>query len=135
VRAVLLKSFEVVVALAIVVSCGWVALHFWLPVRVAGGSMRPALVPGDLAVIDRRTPVRAGQIALFESARHGRVLHRIVSVGGAGSLRTRGDANPVEDFDALPATSVIGPVVCVVPMGRFIERWRGSASCATMTAQ
>jgi signal peptidase I len=135
VKAVLLRGLEVSIVSAVIIACGWVVLQFWLPVRVAGGSMRPALAPGDLVVVDRRAPVRVGRIALLESQRHGRVLHRVIAVEDGGSVRTRGDSNAVEDFDALPATAVVGPVVCVVRIGGLVERWRGSASCATMTAQ
>ena len=121
--------------LALFAAGAWVVVQHWQPVRVAGGSMIPALNPGDLVLVDKRAKAGQGRIALLQSPRHGLVLHRIVSVGADGSVRTQGDANAVSDFDALPDSAVVGPVVAVVPVGAWIARWRGSASCDTMTAQ
>ena len=134
-RTALLRLVEAVVILAVLIGVGSVALHYWKPVRVAGGSMRPALSPGDLVIVDVRGRVVRDQIALLRSPRHGLVLHRVIAKSADGSVRTRGDANTIPDFDSLPATAVIGPVVLVAPVGKLVERWRGSAACDTMTAQ
>jgi signal peptidase I len=131
----LLRVAETLLIVLTVVGMGWTVRQYWLPLRVAGGSMRPALSPGDLVLVDVRADVRRDQIALLRSPRHGLVLHRVIAVGGDGSVRTRGDANPIPDFDSLPASAVVGPVVLVAPVGQLIERWRGSATCVTMTAQ
>jgi signal peptidase I len=135
VRSLLLSSVRTLLVVLVVMGLAWSALQYWRPLRVAGGSMRPALSPGDLVIVDTRSPAALDQIALLRSPRHGLVLHRVTAVQGDGSVRTRGDANAIEDFDASPASSVIGPVVLVAPVGRLIERWRGSAACDTMTAQ
>lgn len=134
-RAVLLRVAETVLVVTVVVGLGWTALHYWRPVRVIGGSMRPALSPGDLVVIDVGSRVSRNQIALMRSPRHGLVLHRVIERQPDGSVRTQGDANPIADFDSLAASAVVGPVVLVAPVGALIERWRGSAACDTMTAQ
>lgn len=134
-RPLLRSAAEAFAALAVVVALGWVALQYCRPVRVAGGSMRPALYPGDLAIVDTRAKVAASQIALLRSARHGLVLHRVTAMQPDGSVRTQGDANPIEDFDSVPATGVVGPVVLVAPVGKLIARWRDPGVCATMTAQ
>jgi signal peptidase I len=114
---------------------GWIVIAHWLPVSVGGGSMRPQLAPGDLAVIARTGRAQTGRVALVVTPRHGRVLHRVMSVAADGSIRTRGDANPVDDLDSLPASSVIGPVVFVAPFGHALDRWRALAACATIAAQ
>ncbi|NTU71355.1 MAG: hypothetical protein HGB10_06010 [Coriobacteriia bacterium] len=134
-RPGLLRGLQALVLVALVLGIVFAARILWLPVRVAGGSMSPALLPGDLAVVDRRASVVSGSIALLRSDRHGLVLHRVLERFPDGAVRTRGDANPVEDFRATPATGVVGPVVLVVPFGVVLQRWRGSGSCATMTAQ
>ncbi len=126
---------ETLMLLLVLAAAVWTATQHWQPVRVTGGSMQPALSEGDLVLVDKRGRAGSGRIALLESPRHGPVLHRIVSVGPDGSVVTKGDANKVTDFDSLPATSVVGPVVAVVPVGRWIARWRGNAPYATMTAQ
>jgi len=134
-RVVLLRACGTVAIALVLLGLGVTALRYWRPIRVAGGSMRPALFPGDLVIVDVRSGVGKDQIALLQSARHGLVLHRVVSAEPDGSVRTRGDANAIGDFDATPASEVVGPVVLVAPVGALVERWRGSAACATITAQ
>jgi signal peptidase I len=135
VKAALFRLAEAIIVLAVLAGIGWLALEHWRPVRVAGGSMRPALSPGDLVIVDVRARPRRQQIVLLNSPRHGPVLHRVIAIAGDGSVRTQGDANEIADFDSLAARAVVGPVVLVAPVGRLIERWRGRGSCATMTAQ
>jgi signal peptidase I len=127
---------QTVALAALVVAVLAVVLTRWLPVSVHGGSMRPVLAPGDLVLVTRGAPARSGQIALFVSARHGRVLHRVVARQPDGSLRTRGDANSVDDLDSPSAKAVVGPVVAVVPIGRVVlDRWRALVRCVTIAAQ
>jgi signal peptidase I len=135
VRIVLLRVAEIVLVLGVLGAAVGIALQHWQPIRVAGGSMRPALFPGDMVVVNVDSRVSRGEIALLRSPRHGLVLHRVIAVQDDGSVRTQGDANPIADFDSLAASAVVGPVVIVAPVGRLIQRWRGSAACATMTAQ
>ena len=134
-RAALLRALHTAVTAAVIAGLGWAALQHYRPMRVVGGSMRPALFPGDLVIVDMRSRALRDQIALLRSSRHGLVLHRVVSTASDGSVRTRGDANPIADFDSLPASAVVGPVVLVAPVGGLVERWRGSAACATITSQ
>lgn len=134
-RSFLHRGTEVILITAVVAALGWIGSTYWWPVRVAGGSMRPALYPGDLVIVDVRSSVARGAIALIESPRHGRVLHRVIGGQPGGHVRTQGDANATADSESLPSSAVIGPVVAVVPVGRLVERWQGDAVCATMTAQ
>lgn len=134
-RTALLRVAETALVLAVLGASWALLMHYYRPIRVAGGSMRPALSPGDLVIVDIRAPAVRDQIALLRSPRHGLVLHRVIAREPDGSVRTRGDANAVADFDSLPSSAVVGPVVFVAPVGRIVERWRGSGSCATMTAQ
>ncbi len=64
--------------------------------------------PGDLVIVDVRGRAIRDQIALLRSPRHGLVLHRVIATEADGSVRTRGDANTIPDFDSLPATAVDG---------------------------
>ena len=134
-RAVSLRVAGTVLLIVVILGLGWAGLRYWRPLRVAGGSMRPALFPGDLVIVDIGSRAGRDQIALLRSPRHGLVLHRVLSSDSRGTVTTRGDANPIADFDSLPASAVVGPVVLVVPVGGLLERWRGSGSCATITAQ
>lgn len=93
-----------------------------LAVRVTGGSMRPALRPGDIAVVARGRKVNIGDIVLFHSG-ESQVLHRVERLMPGGRVVTRGDANPVHDVVPATPQAIQGTVVVVLPAGRLIERW------------
>lgn len=99
-------------------------LQAFTPVRVLGGSMRPALTNGDLVLVARQRRPGRGDIVLFRTPGRGPVLHRVTQVAPGGSLRTRGDANQFPDAEPVSAEFVKGTVVAVLPVGTAIERWR-----------
>ncbi len=86
---------------------------------VEGGSMEPALFPGDLIVYRRIgiAPDR-GDMIVFEH-RGVLVVHRVAGLLREGALRTHGDANSSLDSDPVAPDSVRGEVVAVVPAGRI----------------
>jgi len=129
------KAVEQVAVMGIVALLLIGALAAWMPVKVSGWSMHPALHPGDLAFVRRGQPISAGDIVLFRSPGHAPVLHRVVHVDGSGRVQTRGDANDIVDRDSLLPSAVTGPVRAVAPVGRLLSRWRDGHSCATMTVQ
>lgn len=91
-------------------------------VYVQGGSMEPALTPGDL-VVYRRAPVDAGEGDVVLIARDGwpsGVLHRVVATRVDGAYTTRGDANPTPDRDPVPPARLLGRAVVAVPSGRVL---------------
>jgi signal peptidase I len=99
---------------------------------VDGGSMRPALQPGDVLLYERRVPVvAAGDVVVFSrSGWPGGVAHRVIEVRPGDLLLTRGDANPVADRDPVPRARLVGRVVAFVPSGRaagsvasVLRRW------------
>lgn len=102
----------------VVVALGW--SHGVL--YVEGGSMQPALYPGDLIVYRRigHEPVR-GDLVVF---RHDGtlVVHRVMRVRPDDSLVMRGDANADDDPSPVDGDSVRGTVIAVVPVGRAAER-------------
>lgn len=99
---------------------GWAIFE---PVSVAGESMRPTLRSGDIVLVRRGAPVAVGDIALVREPGRSAVLHRVVSENG-GVLTLKGDANPVDDFNAVASSWVDGPVIAVVPFGGLREHWR-----------
>ncbi len=101
-------------------------LQGYVPLRVGGSSMHPALHAGDLVLVRRHARVSVGDVVLIRAAGHGPVLHRAVGVLADGSVRTRGDANEVDDLEPAAPNSVAGVVVGHVPVGRLVERWRSS---------
>jgi signal peptidase I len=116
---------ESLVAAALLVSLFGVAWRVWVPVRVSGGSMSPALNSGDLVIVRRNLRPREGTIVLAKADSRGAVLHRVVMVGHDGSLTTRGDANLVNDTARTRQVDVGGVVVGVIPVGTLLRRWRG----------
>lgn len=98
-------------------------LTAFVPVRVAGQSMVPALRTGDVAVVRRDSRPTQGDIALVSQPGHASVLHRVVEVRGDG-LVTKGDANRYPDMQAVDRSEVRGVVVAVLPLGRVIDWWR-----------
>ena len=102
---------------------------------VGGHAMEPALVSGDVCVSLTRSAVETGDIVLYTNPGHGPVLHRVVAVGPSGEVRTRGDANPVADREAVPAAQVQGRVVAVVPFGRAARGWIRAVRGATLLTQ
>jgi hypothetical protein len=81
--------------------------------RAFGGSMSPAIRPGDLLNV-RLAPaegIRRGDVVLFW--RGGRLFaHRVVALTPGGMVTTRGDAHWHDD-PAVPADDVLGIVQSV----------------------
>ena len=88
---------------------------------VRGGSMEPTLKPGDVVVYRRGDAgLKRGDVVLFEhEGWTGGVLHRVVQIGGDGTLRTSGDANAVDDREPLRYEQVRGVAIAVIPTGRL----------------
>lgn len=105
------------------------------PVTVSGGSMAPTLHPGDIALVRRGVRASQGDVALIRESGHSAVLHRVVAVRSDGSLRTRGDANPIADFEPVASRCVAGRVMAVIPAGSLMRRWRGGLRSAKLPAQ
>lgn len=94
------------------------------PVRVSGGSMRPALRSADIVFVRKTHQVSKGDIILIRRPGHEAVLHRVVDTEANGSLITQGDANDIADREPVAVRHVSGRVVAVMPVGAFIEWWR-----------
>jgi signal peptidase len=124
-RGLSVRAAELAGAVAVLVALALPLAFTWTPVRVNGGSMEPTLFAGDLAVVRRGASADAGDVVLFDTARHGRVIHRVERRLPDGSIVTRGDANPVADFDPVAPNQVRGRVVAVLPVGRVVRGLRG----------
>lgn len=116
---------------------GVAALSAPVQLRVVGGaSMAPALLPGDVCFVREGSDgIVKGDIALFrKDGWPGGVLHRVVAIEADGSLRMRGDANPVSDLDPVARDAVVGECVSVLPLGRAAH-FLGSLSGGTLPGQ
>lgn len=99
--------------------------HVLQPVAIIGASMRPALLPGDVAIVRRGARPRVGDVVLIQRKGHSPVMHRVRGQGPTGYV-TRGDANPVDDRDPVRPGDIRGVVVARVPVGSLLEWWRAT---------
>jgi signal peptidase I len=101
-------------------------LHFQ---TVTSGSMRPTISPGDVAVTEvvSVSSLKVGDVIVFypPGVTAEPVMHRIVSITD-GVIKTRGDANNVEDpWQITLAGTTAYRMVAVVPfLGWLIELQR-----------
>lgn len=102
------------------------------PVAITGGSMRPALAPGDAVVACpvRSLPGPGTIVVVNDPGNRGALLtHRVVEVDG-DRLVLRGDANRDDDLRTVARADVRGVVRLVVPwIGRpayaiTMHHWR-----------
>ncbi len=92
-------------------------------VIVTGASMEPTLSRGDLCLYRRTRVIEPGQVLVFEREDgQGLVVHRAVTVGLRGEIRSRGDANDTNDPDLIAAGQVRGRVLLALPTGRLAGR-------------
>jgi signal peptidase I len=117
-RAVAVKAAMVLLAAAV---AAW-ALACMKAVYVGGGSMSPALIAGDLAIVrDGTSGIKVGDVVLVDKPGWpAGVLHRVVAVTFDGRLQLRGDANPTPDLDPVPLDAVRGVLVFFLPTGHAI---------------
>jgi signal peptidase I len=94
------------------------------PVRVTGASMSPALEPGDVVLVARRSPVGPRDIVLIREPGHHAVLHRIVAPSANAGWVTQGDANPVADLAPVPRSAIAGRAIGVLRVGGAAREWR-----------
>lgn len=106
-----------------VVALGWTADV------VQSGSMRPALMPGDVVLYEPlrdRTPA-VGQIVLAQDpTRPGHLLtHRVYQVLPNNDLITKGDDNSTPDSTPIRPTALQGVARLRVPwIGLSVQLWR-----------
>ena len=94
-------------------------------VLITGGSMEPSLSRGDVVIYRRAPSARAnrGDMVVFACRSWPRsAVHRVRAVSGDGTLTTRGDANPIDDFTPVKPSAVRGVVIARIPVGESASR-------------
>jgi len=100
------------------------------PFLVQSGSMEPAIMTGDVIVIQKKGTYLINDVITFQ-ANAGRVVtHRIVAVDKEKEKKysTKGDANRAGDEDAIADEQIIGKVVLVIPKLGFLVAFCKSRS-------
>ena len=85
-------------------------------VIVAGRSMQPTLINGDMAVTRVRAQYEIGDVVAFR-VKQGIVIHRIVSGTKTVGFTTRGDHNENNDPWAVESADIVGRLWLHVPKG------------------
>lgn len=99
---------------------------------VQSGSMEPAIMTGDVIVIQSKGTYFINDVVTFQSSANRLVTHRIVAVekdGHQNKYSTKGDANRSGDEDIISDSQIIGKVYFVIPrlgyLVAFIKSPRG----------
>ena len=88
---------------------------------IVSGSMEPAIAPGDIIIIQRKSDYDIGDIVTFKANSY--ITHRIVEKT-AGGYVTQGDANNARDPE-IEKSSIIGKVIKIIPkIGNVILYFR-----------
>lgn len=94
------------------------------PFLVQSGSMEPAIMTGDVIVIQHRGTYFINDVITFQTSNGDRIVtHRIVAVdqGKEKKYSTKGDANRTGDEDIIGDQQIMGKVVLVIPkLGYFV---------------
>jgi signal peptidase len=99
----------------------------WEPTIIDGGSMEPALRRGDIIMlrdVDAES-IAPGAIVTFKDpgGTERLVTHRVVAVEDDGRVRTRGDANQVDDSTLLDPDQLQGRAVLRIPYAGMPVLW------------
>lgn len=97
---------------------------------VQSGSMEPAIMTGDVVVIQNRNTYQINDVVTFTMTTGRIVTHRIVTVnqGGVKTYSTKGDANRTGDEDTITEQQIIGKVILVIPKLGYIVAFCKSRS-------
>ena len=126
------------VALLYVVLIGFIAVAIllsglaagWRPYQVTSGSMVPTMNPGDLVIVEPKTPGKAYDpptIITFNDPERGVVTHRILRAerveNGEVRYTTKGDFNRDPESGTVGQADVIGSVRFVLRKVGLPMRW------------
>ena len=109
----------------IVVTTVSINMHFsggYSSFLIQSGSMEPAIMTGDIIVIQKQNEYRKTDVITFRTNENRIVTHRIVAEENNGTtFVTKGDANRSEDNDIVKQDQIIGKVAAVIPkLGYFV---------------
>lgn len=107
-----------------IVSSNFNIFDGYQPFLVQSGSMEPAIMTGDVVVIQNRGTYFINDVITFRTSSGDRIVtHRIIAVNKekVKKYSTKGDANRSGDEDVIDDQQIIGKVVLVIPkLGYFV---------------
>lgn len=92
---------------------------------VQSGSMEPSIKTGSIVFSIPQNNYRVGEVVTFSptGSKKNLVTHRIVSVGEAGELTTKGDANEDADTQTISAEKIVGRTIFSIPYLGYIANF------------
>lgn len=95
---------------------------------VLTGSMRPSIQPGDLLVAKEINPenIKVGDVITFKRSKDFIVTHRVIEKINKDDqvmLKTKGDANNVEDEQLVSVNTIEGRKVFKIPYGGYVMQF------------
>ncbi len=100
-----------------IISSNFNILGGYKPFLVQSGSMEPAIMTGDVIVIQTQNNYVINDVITFRNNSDRVVTHRIVAVERVNGVKysTKGDANRTGDEDIISNEQVVGKVILVIP--------------------
>lgn len=86
---------------------------------VQSGSMEPSIMVGDLILVKKQAAYFQNEAITFQNQNQRITTHRILEIKN-GIFQTKGDANRVEDNDAISQGQILGKVSLVIPKIGFL---------------
>lgn len=108
----------------------------WTSTVVGSGSMSPALLTGDIVIVEERrgdAGLAAPAVLLAERPGDLPLLHRVLGQEPGRGYRTKGDANARPDGTLVPADTVIGVGRVLVPWVGFPALWVRAGNLPALT--
>jgi signal peptidase I len=100
----------------------------WRAYVIHTGSMTPNIDSGSLVIDKPAGPVHVGEVITFAKAPGVNTTHRVAAITSSG-IKTRGDANPSDDFGYVTKSQVKGRVTAAIAYAGFVvefcSHWQG----------
>jgi signal peptidase I len=91
----------------------------WRAFVVHTGSMTPHIRSGELVIDQPVKTLHVGEVVTFAKVPGQYTTHRVAAVTPAG-IKTKGDANPSDDFGYVTQPQVVGKVYAAIPYAGFV---------------
>lgn len=131
------KAYKFITTLLLVIMIAVVAVLFLprvvglQPLAVLSGSMEPTYHVGSLIYVKDvdSSSIEVGDPVTYQISENTMVTHRVVSIDeGAQTLRTKGDANEVEDGAEVSFHNIVGKPLFTIPFLGYAAAYAATRS-------